>query len=163
MIVVSDTSPISSLFLINQLQLLPDLFGSIILPKKVMEELLLLQTDFGYDLSPVFNNEWLIVREVSNREAVVRFQQILDIGESEAIVLAKELRADYLLVDESEGRAVAVSEGLHTIGVLGVLLKAKNLGKITLVKPHLEALKTKANFYIHGHLYQKILRQAGEV
>jgi uncharacterized protein len=114
MIVVSDTSPISSLFLINQLQLLPDLFGSIILPKKVMEELLLLQTDFGYDLSPVFNNEWLMVREVNNREAVVRFQQVLDAGES-------------------------------------------------LVKLHLEALKTKANFYIHEHLYQKILRQAGEV
>jgi predicted nucleic acid-binding protein len=86
MIVVSDTSPLSSLYLIDQLPLLPAIFGKIIVPEKVWEELLVLETDFGRDLSALKSASWLDVVPASDTAAVFRLQRFLDAGESEAIV-----------------------------------------------------------------------------
>lgn len=162
MIVVSDTSPISSLFLIDQLYLLPEVFGKVVIPIKVFSELLILETDFGHDLSELKSASWLEVCKVINSEEVIRLKELLDDGESEAIVLAKELKADYLLIDEHEGRQVAVAEGLQIIGILGVLIQAKNLGLIHLVKPSMDDLQTKAKFRISKELYNRVLAQAKE-
>ena len=51
--------------------------------------------------------------------------QELDRGEAEAIVLAEESKAEYLLMDEKHGRSVAEARGLTVVGLLGVLLMAK--------------------------------------
>lgn len=162
MIVVSDTSPVSSLYLIGHLNLLPAIFGEIIIPEKVWQELLVLESDFGHDLSIFKTASWLVVYPAADIAEVVRLQGFLDAGESEAIVLAKELHADYLLIDEMEGRRAAAHEGLKTIGILGVIIRAKTAGLIQLVQPLLEDLRVKARFYIHEQLYNEVLKQAGE-
>jgi len=162
MIVVSDTSPLSSLYLIDQLPLLPAVFGKIIVPEKVWEELLVLETDFGHDLSLLKSAPWLEVCPASDVAEVRRLQRFLDAGESQAIVLAKELHADYLLIDEMEGREAAAHEGLKTIGVLGVFIQAKSFGLIAEVRPLMEGLQMKARFHIHDKLFHAVLKQAGE-
>ena len=95
-------------------------------------------------------------------QAVERFKEFLDDGESEAIVLAKKLRADYLLIDEHEGRQFAIEEGLRIIGVLGLLIRAKDGGLIPLVKPVMDDLQVVAKFRINEELYHRVLAQVGE-
>lgn len=162
MIVVSDTSPIGSLVLIGRLELLPAIFGQVLIPEKVFKELLVLETDFGRDLSTLKNAPWLVVCQVLDRKAVARFRLELDAGESEAIVLAQEIHADFLLIDESEGRLIAQREGLQVVGLLGVLMQAKHKGLISAIKPLMNELRSVAGFRIAEPLFQKILSQMGE-
>src|SRR6185436_9765540 len=76
----------------------------------------------------------------------------LDEGEAEAIVLAGELHADYLLMDEAAGRAVAIRCGLRVIGLLGLLLRAKERGMIAAVTPLLDTLEREAGFWMTADL-----------
>ena len=87
MIVVSDTTIISSLFKIGRLDLLPAAFPEVVIPVSVFEELKELEA-FSYDISPIANATWMIVQEASDRDMVLELSQTLDPGESEAIVLA---------------------------------------------------------------------------
>jgi uncharacterized protein len=162
MIVVSDTSPLSSLYLIGQLSLLPAVFGKIIVPKTVMKELAVLETGFGHDLSALKTAPWLEVRAAEDVKEVARLARFIDAGESDAIVLAKELHAEYLLIDDKHGREAAIAEGLKTIGVIGVFMLAKKAGLIAAVRPHLDDLKSKAKFRIHEKLYWQVLLEMGE-
>ena len=162
MIVVSDTSPLGSLFLIGRLSLLPALFGKVVIPGKVFDELMVLETSFGHDLSEFKSASWLEVVQVVDIKAVHHFQKILDKGESEAIVLAKELRADFLLMDETDGRRIAQQEGLRIIGLIGVLMRAKRTGIIEAVKPLLDELRLAADFRIAQSLYEQVLKEMKE-
>lgn len=128
MIVVSDTSAISALFLIQKLELLSKLYGQVIVPTVVMQELLLLETDFEHDLSSLKSADWLSVVAIQNEILFQKYRAVLDEGESQALVLVKELSADLLLIDEMRGRAVAQAEGIAYTGVLGILLSAKAKG-----------------------------------
>lgn len=121
MIVVSDTSPVSSLMQIGHCELLRDLFEVVCIPGAVRDEL----AKFHPAL-PTF----LDVRDIVDRGRAQSLLSSLDLGEAEAIVLAIEIRADYLLVDERLGRAIATQSGLKVIGLVGVLLLAKQRGLI---------------------------------
>ncbi len=162
MIVVSDTSALSALFLVEQLDLLPSLYGQVVVPPAVMRELSQLDIQFGYDLSMLKNNDWLSVIPVSDLKKVRAFQRVLDEGESEAIVLMLEISADLLLIDEIRGRKLAESEGIQYTGVLGVLLSAKSKGLIHAISPILDKLRLDANFRMSQKLYDFVLKQAGE-
>ena len=163
MVVVSDTSALSNLFKINRLELLRDVFGTVIVPEAVMRELLELEKR-DIDLSAIKNAIWIKVRAVQNKELAEFYQKgILDEGESEAIVLAKELAADYLIMDEALGRKVAEAEGLKVIGVLGILRDAKSMGIIPAVRPIIDELRTVARFRISESLFHLILTEAGEL
>ena len=83
-------------------------------------------------------------------------------GEAEAIALALEMKTDRLLIDERDGRMAARQLGLPVTGVLGVLLRGKKTGRIPRVKPELDALRTKAHFFIAPELEAAILADAGE-
>jgi uncharacterized protein len=74
---------------------------------------------------------FLQIRTVQNVAEVAIFTQFVDAGEAEAIQLAKELRADRLLIDDFKGRQLAAREGVKVIGVLGILLLAKEKRLIT--------------------------------
>ena len=86
----------------------------------------------------------------------------LDLGEAEAIVLAKEISADYLLVDETQGRQVALREGLRVIGLLGVLLEGKDRGYISSIRQVISELETIAGFRVADGVKQIMFRAAGE-
>ncbi|MCL1948703.1 MAG: hypothetical protein FWF59_03125 [Turicibacter sp.] len=125
MIIISDTTPIISLIKINQWNLLRKLFGTVLIPYAVFHEL---------TTNPKFSDESFIVKNccfietfpVTNPLAVQQFREEngLDLGESEAIVLAKELKALSLLIDERKGRRVAHQEGLKITGTIGILKMA---------------------------------------
>lgn len=120
MIVVSDTSPITSLAAISQLNLLQQLYGNVIIPEAVDRELTGSSTPVPGTIEvQTFN--WIQTRVVSDRTLVTRLQQQqLDEGESEAIALAIELKAELLLIDERRGRTEANNLGIRITGVLGV-------------------------------------------
>lgn len=88
--------------------------------------------------------------------------QDLDRGESEAIALAVEIKADYLLIDERKGSQKAEELGLSTIGLLRVILELKTNGIIVAVKPVLEEIRQKGGFWISKELYHRVLAAAEE-
>jgi predicted nucleic acid-binding protein len=104
LIVVSDTSPVLNLARIGWLDLLPLLYQQVLIPTAVYGELMRSKSDLppAIDLAV----PWLIVATANDRKRVQEFREHLDLGEAEAIVLAIELRADVLLVDERRGRRV---------------------------------------------------------
>jgi hypothetical protein len=102
---------------------------------------------------------WIQVQEASNEPLAQLLKQTLDRGEAEAISLAIELEADWTLLDEREGRKVAKSLGLNVTGILGILLRAKQLGEIESIQPLIDDLVDKAGFRIAPELLVKILTQ----
>jgi predicted nucleic acid-binding protein len=153
MLVVSDTSPVSSLLQIGRVELLRDLFGNVCVPTAVRDEL----RRFHQTL-PAF----LEVRHVADQPRVQSLLTSLDVGEAEAIVLALESHADYLLVDERRGRAIAAQAGVPVIGLLGVLLLARKRNLIASVKNSIDELQATAGFYVADALVHKVLKAAGE-
>lgn len=161
MIVVADTSVVVNLTCIRHDGLLRQLYGNVCIPQKVAEE-------FGWQTSvnPRFHGlrlpSWLQVRDPSVIPEKIRMNRLLDDGERAALALAIEIHADAILIDEENGREVAVELGLRRIGILSILLRAKKQGYIPLLKPVLGALKENANFWISKSLCEDVLRLAGE-
>jgi predicted nucleic acid-binding protein len=160
MIVVSNTSPISNLAAIGQLELLQQLYGNIIIPPAVYQELI----NSG-DAEPatlaVQTLDWIQTQPVSDRVLLETLQTNLDPGEAEAITLAVEINAERLIIDERRGRNEAIQLGLQVTGILGIALAAKQEGLIPLVQPILDDLRANT-FWIRDALYAEVLRLAGE-
>ena len=152
MIVISDTSPITNLAAVDKLDLLRALFGIVVIPPADSREL------EGHALLP----PGVEVREVGDHSMVMRLLQDLDLGEAEALALAVELKADRLLIDERRGREVAARLGLRFIGVLGVLLEAKDRGHIAAVRPVIDQLSRSSRFWLSDRLRREVLKAAGE-
>lgn len=105
---------------------------------------------------------WLQVRPLRLEALVARLKADLDNGEAEAIALAAELPHSLLLVDEAEGRQAALQLGLDFTGTLGLLLRAKRVGRINALKPVLDDLRQRHGFRLSQTVYQQVLRQANE-
>lgn len=161
MIVVSDTSPLTNLAAIGQFGLLQRLYQEIHIPEAVWDEL-----HFGGKnwpgASQVEQAAWIHRHVVENKTLVAELSQELDRGEAEGIALALALDADVVLMDEQSGRRAAQARGLKVVGVIGILVAAKAAGEIVVVRPHLEALRNKAGFYIDNALIESILKVSGE-
>ncbi len=161
MIVVSDTSPVLNLARIGRLDLLPSLYHQILIPSAVYEELTRSKSDLPPGMDPA-SQPWLMVATVNDQKRVQELREHLDLGEAEAIVLAIELRAELLLVDERRGRRVASAAGLAVTGLLGVIATAKRAGLVDLAKPLLDELIQSARFWIGPDLYAEVLSELGE-
>ena len=161
MIVVSDTSPVLNLARIGRLDLLPLLYHRGLISYSVYEELIRSKSDLppAIDLA---SRPWLIVATANDQKRVQELRGYLDPGEAEAIVLAIELRADLLPVDERRGRRVAGAAGLAITGRLGVIATAKRAGLIDLANPLLDELIQSARFWIGPDLYAEVLSELGE-
>ena len=118
MIVVSDTSPLNYLVLINAMDLLPKLFDEVYVPPKVIEELQRPKTPDIVRQWTQSPPSWL---KVIAPRVPLAFAVRLDPGEIHAISLAKELHATAVLIDEKKGRHVARLEGLDAVGTITVL------------------------------------------
>lgn len=158
--VVSNAGPLIALARIGQLELLPILYGEIRIPSAVRYETVE-QRPQSPGAALLESASWLRICHVKNHIAVELLQERLDKGESEAIVLAIELSADLLLMDEARGRRIAEARGLALIGTLGTLLLAKRRGIIEKVKPLVENLNA-SGFRMSNDLYHSILQLAGE-
>lgn len=147
--VVSNTSPILNLAIIDQLILLQQQFGEILIPTAVLDELKISEERPGSQaIREAISAGWIQSREVTNEPLAQLLKQTLDKGESEAIALAIEVKADWTLLDEREGRKVAKSLGLKVTGILGVLLRAKQSGELKSLQPVIDELISKAGFRI---------------
>lgn len=161
MIVVSDTSPINNLAAINQLHLLQQLYGTVLIPEAVYQEL----TDPDFPVAgakEVQTFTWIQIRAVEDWTMLKALSSELDPGEAEAIVLALEMKAEQVLIDERRGRMIAARLNLHYTGILGVLVEAKSQGLISTVKPLLDDLINKAGFWVAEPLYKSVLRLVNE-
>ena len=159
MIVVSDTTPLISLLKIDKVYLLEKLFGKIFIPQAVFNELVV-DKRFIKEADIIRNNSHIEVKEVGSLEAVdiLRRATGLDIGESEAIVLADELKADVLLMDEAKGRNVSKDLGHNVMGTIGIIMVAyeENLLTSEDVKECIEQLK-KSGRHIERRYYNMLL------
>ena len=153
MIVVSDTSVITSLIQIGRATMLQELHGTVLIPDAVHRELQRTHT-----VIPSF----LEARAAVDRAMVARLEAELDLGEAEAIVLAKETKADLLLMDEKLGRRVALREGLRITGLMGLTVEAKRRGFIDSVRTMTAQLESEAGFRVSDDVKQEAFRQAGE-
>ena len=160
MIVVSNTSPISNLAAIGQLELLQQLYGNIIIPPAVYQELIN-SGDTDPATLAVQTLDWIQTQPVSDRVLLETLQTNLDPGEAEAITLAVKINAQRLIIDERRGRNEAIRLGLQVTGLLGIVLAAKQQGLIASVQPILDDLRAN-NFWIRDALYAEVLRLAGE-
>lgn len=162
MIVVSDTSILINLAWLDRLHLLYKLYGDLLIPYAVWQEIV--EKGAGKPgATEVQAADWIQICSVTNIALVRALRQDLDAGEAEAIALALETTADLLLMDERLGRATAQHLGLRYIGLIGVLITAKQHGFVSQIKPDLERLRQVAGFYIAEPLYQRILEDTAEV
>jgi predicted nucleic acid-binding protein len=161
MIVVSNTSPLTNLVAIGQFDLLRRLYASLYIPAGVWEDLNASGQHWpGRD--EVAAADWIQTRAVKNQTLVTALRRDLDRGEAESIALALELSADLVLMDEREGRHAAQRMGVPVIGVVGILIEAKAQGAIDSIRPHLDALRQTAGFYLSQSLYQYAVLLADE-
>ncbi len=161
MIVVSDTSALSNLAIVNYLWLLEAIYQNVIIPDVVATELAAASNS---TISAILKLGWIQTQSLINSQLAEQLQQErgLDAGEANAIALAFELQADDLLIDERLGRQEAIRLGLPIIGILGILLVAKQKTLIPQVQPIMDALIDQAGFRVSPQLYQRILVLAQE-
>jgi predicted nucleic acid-binding protein len=161
MIVVSNTSPLTNLAAIGQLGLLSLLFEHIHIPDAVWKELHAGNVTWP-GREDVDAATWITRDRVPASHLLSELMADLGPGESEAIVLALDLKADLVLLDEKEGRRKAQRVGLRVMGVGGVLLAAKAQHHLAEVRPCLDNLRQRAGFYLGERVYQALLAAAGE-
>ena len=125
MIVISDTTPLISLMKIKRLDLLEKIFGQVFIPDGVFTELTQNQS-YAQEANMIMSADFIVTKSVSDSKAVEILEKTtsLDRGESEAIILFGELKAELMLMDERRGREVALKLQIPLSGTLGVLLEA---------------------------------------
>jgi predicted nucleic acid-binding protein len=154
-LVIADTGPINYLLLIGYIDILPALFEKVALPTAVKEEL-------AHPGAPALVRNWIAVAPVwveihevgGTVDAALTH---LDSGEEAAILLALELHADLLLIDDREGVTAAESKGLKVAGTLAVLLMAAQRGILDLTEAF-DRLK-RTSFHYRQEILDRFLDQ----
>lgn len=158
---VSNASPLINLARIGKLDLLHQLYGELLVPDAVWNEVVV-QGEGQAGAAQVKSSIWIKVQSIANKPLAQALQQELDAGEAEAIVLALETHAQLLVMDERLGRETAQHMGVRCIGLIGILIAAKRHRYIHAVKPDLDALRNVAGFRVKETLYARVLQDEGE-
>lgn len=153
MIIVSNTSPINYLILIGQIDLLPKLFGQIIIPQAVYSELSDTEAPNLVRTWIATPPDWLKIQPVSQASDTII--DLLDPGERAAILLAQELSADLILLDDMKARLAAKDRGLSITGILGILDQAATMKLINLAAV-VQSLQS-TSFWASDSLFQRLL------
>ena len=154
--VVSDTSPLLNLALVDRLDLLEAQFPDVTVPRQVWSELA--DGEDGLEaLRELREDGVLRLVEVERSDLFVEIFHELDVGETAAICLAVERDADLVLLDERAGRRVARRHDLDVTGVIGILLRGARRGTVEL-EHELDALRD-AGFWITDDLYSRVLSE----
>jgi len=150
--VVSNSSPLIALARIQRLDLLPAIFESVLIPPAVAREIAP-----SIPVLPI----WLRIQAPSVLPPASLLRRRLGDGEWEALALASELKANWIILDDLPARRSAEATGLNVIGTLGTLVTAKRVGLLTSIRPELDALVRTA-FFLSPQLYDNLLRLADE-
>jgi predicted nucleic acid-binding protein len=150
--VVADTSPLIALHQIGHLSLLKSLFVEVQIPFAVAREAAPSLPDLP---------SWIVARELNQPIGSEVVRASLGSGESQAVSLALELKADLVILDDRPARRLALGLGLPVVGTVGILLRAKQTGFITAVRPLLENL-LEVGFRLSPAIRDKVLTDAGE-
>lgn len=153
--VVLDTSCVIILSQIEKMDILRTLFSEIFVPEAVFTEFMVKASNTEDERR---FKKIIKTAKVKDYFAVMTLQADLGKGESECIVLAKEMNADFVVLDDKDARKIAEFLGLNVIGTLGMLVMAYKKGKIENVKSIIDKMREK-NFWIDDKLYQKILKE----
>lgn len=141
MLVVADTSPINYLVLLEHITLLPRLYTQVILPPAVIRELLDAEAPEMVRRWAAHLPSWCEIKRPVPSSASEGLSH-LGAGEQEAILLAQELPADVLLIDEEDGRRAARARALAITGTIGVLERAAERGLLDLPRTLAHLLTT---------------------
>lgn len=156
MVVVSDTTAISNLLKLGKLYYIQNVFGQIVIPVQVYEELLQLAHS-GYKIDAFTEAAWISVSSVEENTLFNQLSKKLDKGETAAIVLAHQNNANFLIMDEKKGRIEAENLGIKTIGLLGILIQCRRLNVCNSLKQEMDTLREKAGFWINESLYKQVI------
>jgi predicted nucleic acid-binding protein len=156
LIIISDTGPIFSLASVDQLVLLTKFFDHIMIPKAVWLEI------EKYSHLPYYERmHHFFEKRVRNVKENNLLSMIMDDGEAEAVLLCKEVNADFLLIDDKKARSIAEHFGINCIGTIGLLVKAKESDFIKELRPvFIQLLKHKRYYAIS--LLNGVLQKYGE-
>lgn len=147
--IISDTSCLILFDNIGELDILRKTYGEITTTPEVIQE-------YGRPIP-----DWIKQETVKNKDKQVEFEKLVDKGEASAIALALELENSVLIIDDKRGIKLAREQNIELTGTLGTILKAKNMGIISRIRPLVEKLKA-ANYRISTDIIEGILKRAGE-
>lgn len=156
--VVCNSTPLIALHKIGKLDLLESMYREIIIPKAVYDEVTIKENQ---ENTFIGNYTFIKVKEINNKEAKRFFNTSLHKGEVEVMILAKEIVADLCVIDDLLARKYAEHYKLKITGTIGILIKAKKLNLIPLIKPLLDNL-IKNGIYIDKKLYSMALKISEE-
>jgi len=153
-VVVSDTTPLHYLILLGQDSILQKLFERVIVPPAVLEEL-------GHPAAPPAVSAWAKSRPdwvtvQSPAFIPTRFDN-LDFGERQALALAKEIQADFVLLDDKVARRFAEREALQVKGTLGIVADAAKAGLLNF-RETVETLQ-QTTMHLEPHLAERIIAE----
>lgn len=163
--VISDASVLISLASADHLDLLRKLYETVLIPGIVAREI----SGAGGTLpgsgaiKAALAQQWISIAEPKNTSLATALSDTLDAGEAHAIALAIETPNALLLIDETDGRAVAKNLGVRVTGTIGVLVRAKRDGHLPALQPLLDRLIAGTQFRISRELYERTLRECGEL
>ncbi len=140
MIVVADSGPLIHFALLGRLDLLRDIYGRLIVPQAVYDEIVKRGAGKPGDRD-VAAAEWIETRMAPDSPTAAALANDLDAGEAEAISLAITIGADLFLCDDLAARRAAERAALRVVGTLGILGVAKREGIVPAVRPLVERLQ----------------------
>lgn len=162
-VVVVDSSVLITLAAAEQFQLLRELYGTLLIPQEVWNEVISVTKPYGAAESRQAKADgWLIIRNPASLNAICALPFNLQAGETHALALAVELSDSLLLVDDAQGRRAAQALGIRYTGTLGVLLRGKVEGKLTALRPVLALMQQRTTFWLADEVRKAALAQAGE-
>lgn len=159
--VIVNTTPLIALSHVGQLNLLKELYGEIIIPQAVYEEVSV-KVDSACKKEVDSSLDWIRVEKISNQMAKDMYKTQLHEGEVEVMILAKEVAADVVIIDDANAKKYAKYLKLPVTGTLGVLLRARQMGYVDKLEPVLRQMVEKG-IYISQSLIELCLKQAGEL
>jgi predicted nucleic acid-binding protein len=156
---ISNTSPLLYLHLVKQLNLLPQLYGMVLIPPAVVSELQAGATR-GVDIPQIATLPWLRIIPLASTTSI---PLVIDLGrgEAEVIALGLENPNSRLILDDTLGRRIARLQNLQFTGTVGVIVKAKQSGLVAAVLPIIVALR-EAGLWLSDEVVTEVLHQAGE-
>ena len=163
-VVISDSSPLVHLSAINRFELLRELYPDLSIPQSVWDEVTIAGAGRtgAKELADAVNNGWIKLKSPGAKFIERIESEGLDRGETDALALALELKAEMILLDEVRGRTAARRLGVRAVGTLGVLIRAKARGLVRTLREELQLLRLKSQMQLSADVEELALKLAGE-